>query len=59
MKTRSFCPATDLQTKTIVWSFLQNGEQLKYNSEPQVHDSVFLSACFRDKYADDVKPVTF
>jgi hypothetical protein len=59
MKTRTFSPATDLETKQIVWSCFQNGEQLKYNSEPQVHESFFLAACFHDRYVNDVKSPTF
>ena len=56
---RSFIPATDIETKQIVWSCFKNGEQLKHNDEPQVHDSVFLASCFADRYSDDVKKLTF
>ena len=57
---RSFSPASDLETKKTVWSCFKNHQQMmSSNNEPQVHDSVFLAGCFADRYADDVKKVTF
>ena len=56
---RTFSPATDLETKQIVWSCFKNNQQLMYKDSPQVHDSAFLSGAFADRYADDVKTPTF
>ena len=56
---RTFSPASDLETKQIVWSCFNSGEQLMYKDSPHVHDSVFLSGAFADRYVDDVKIPTF
>ena len=56
---RTFSPASDLETKQIVWSCFKDNQQLMYKDAPQVHDSVFLSGAFADRYVDDVKIPTF
>lgn len=48
-----FFPCTDLQTRQAMWVAVKNGEQLG------VFDSVSLAASFRERYAEDYKPVTF
>lgn len=53
---RSFSPATDLQTKQLVWSLFKNGEQVKTKDEPEVKSSAFYATAFAESYADDVKP---
>jgi hypothetical protein len=50
---RTFSPAMNIQTRQVVWSCFKNGVQLMHNDEPQVHDSVFISAAFRDRYVHD------
>jgi len=49
----------DIETKQIVWSCFKFNQQLMHNETPQVHDSVFLSGCFADRYSDEVKTTTF
>ena len=56
---RTFSPASDLETKQIVWSCFKFGKQLVYKDNAQVHDSVFLSGCFARRYDEDVKIPTF
>ena len=56
---RTFSPASDLETKQIVWSCFKFGKQLAYKDNAQVHDSVFLSGCFARRYDEDVKIPTF
>ena len=56
---RSYSPASDIETKQIVWSCFKFNQQLMHNETPQVHDSVFLSGCFADRYSDEVKTTTF
>jgi hypothetical protein len=46
-------PCTDLETRKAMWVAMKNGEQLG------VFDAVTLSASFRERYAEEAKPVTF
>lgn len=56
---QSYSPASDIETKQIVWSCFKFNQQLMHNEMPQVHDSVFLSGCFAERYAEEVKKPTF
>lgn len=48
---RTFSPASDLETKQIVWSCFQGSKQMKIDSEPQVVDSVTLSGAYANRYS--------
>lgn len=51
-----FSPATDLQTRQLLWvpRNTQTNIQQSFAGQISAHESWFFSACYRDKFADDV-----
>jgi len=53
---RSYAACSDLQNRATLWSCFKNEEQqFSRDGQPQVFDSVFIAACYRDRYSEDVK----
>ena len=53
---RSYAACSDLKTRAPMWSCFKNAEQqITRNGQIQVFDSVYIAACYRDRYSEKVK----
>jgi hypothetical protein len=48
---RSFCLASDLQTKATVWSCFNNQQQMIQNNQPVVLSAAAIANHFATRYA--------
>jgi hypothetical protein len=49
--TRSFCLASDLETKETVWSCFNNQQQMVQNNQPVVLSAAAIANHFANRYA--------
>lgn len=54
---RTFSPASDLQTRQIVWALLKNGSPVCAKGEPGILTAVEIAGFFFRKYGKDLKPL--
>ena len=54
-------PVSDLATRRIMWAGRKTdlGPQTMGNDLPIVVESEWIAGAYADRYADDVRPVTF
>jgi hypothetical protein len=48
---RSFCPASDLETRQTVWSCFNNCQQMNQNNHPVVLSAAAIANHFATRYA--------
>lgn len=54
---RTFSPASDLQTRQIVWAAFKNGVPVYSNGEPGTLSAVEIAGFYFRKYGEPLKPL--
>ena len=54
---RTFSPATDLNTRQLVWAYLKNGSPVCAKGEPGILTAVEIAGFYFKKYGEPLKPL--